>query len=589
MSRTMVLDSELTQTRQPANRINLEDIVTHLNDDDMSDVFRSDVLGSFDTPQNRFTDENEYWASLAENRFGNEPDTEEYDDEFGIERGTDKYGDAVISVLQSDTVDSPESGDQTIQRELETEFASQNENERWSPDMVRLYFSQMCSVPLLTKEEEITYAKRIEKCRQAFRRCILGSPFGLVNAHKLLSKVQHGKLAFERTIRMALSEKLSKAQIRNRMPQNLITLAALLQNTAADFRVLVRKSISKQERQSVRKRRAARQRRALVLIEELSLRNRKIHAMMKQLETMSRRMDTIIQLLGDTNVKMMPERRATLGKELRHLIKTAQEGPNSLRRRCVRMKQLLREYEEAKSAMSQSNLRLVVSVAKKYRNRGVGFQDLIQEGNTGLMRAVDKFEYRRGFKFSTYATWWIRQSVTRAIAEQSRTIRIPVNMIDQLSRLRMTYRRIFQEIGRNPTIEEVADFTDMTIDEIRKVLVLGANPVSFEMPVGEEENNSFGELIADSQIDRPERSASNEFLRTEIGKVLNTLSYREREIIKLRYGLDSGYSYTLEEVGRIFKITRERVRQIEQSAVDKLKQPGRSRSLAGFLQVSDVE
>jgi RNA polymerase primary sigma factor len=232
---------------------------------------------------------------------------------------------------------------------------------------------------------------------------------------------------------------------------------------------------------------------------------------------------------------------------------------------------------------------LVVSVAKKYRNRGVGFQDLIQEGNTGLMRAVDKFEYRRGFKFSTYATWWIRQSVTRAIAEQSRTIRIPVNMIDQLSRLRMTYRKIFQEIGRNPTIEEVADFTDMTVDEIRKVLVLGANPVSFEMPVGEEDNNSFGELIADSQIDRPERSASNEFLRTEIGKVLNTLSYREREIIKLRYGLDGGYSYTLEEVGRIFKITRERVRQIEQSAVDKLKQPGRCRSLAGFLQVSDVE
>jgi RNA polymerase primary sigma factor len=357
----------------------------------------------------------------------------------------------------------------------------------------------------------------------------------------------------------------------------------MLESVSTLFASVVRKSTASEERRSLRQEMRDRNRRALILVEELSLRNRKVHLVMAQLETMSRRMDEITQLLNDPNGKIMPQRRRMLTKELRHLIRTAQEGPKSIRQRCSNARKLLREYEEAKSAMSQSNLRLVVSIAKKYRNRGVSFQDLIQEGNTGLMRAVDKFEYRRGFKFSTYATWWIRQAVTKAIAEQSRTIRIPITMIEQLSRLRQIACAIHRETGKHPTIAEVGLMADMTPDEVRKILITSTSPVSLEHPVGDEEDRSFGELLADSATERPEHSASNEMLRKEIGKSLNTLSIREREILKLRFGLNGGYSYTLEEVGKIFQVTRERVRQIEQCAVAKLQQPGRCRNLVSFL------
>jgi RNA polymerase primary sigma factor len=294
-------------------------------------------------------------------------------------------------------------------------------------------------------------------------------------------------------------------------------------------------------------------------------------------------MDEIINLLNDSSVKMMPDRRKLLTKELRRLVRMVQESPRALSHRCKAMKRLLREYEEAKNAMCRSNLRLVIAVAKKYRHRGIGFLDLIQEGNTGLMRAIDKFEYRRGFKFSTYAIWWIRQALTRAIAEQSRTIRIPVHMIDSLSRIRNTTRDIYQETGRQPSVHEIAVATEMTVEEIRKTMLLGSNPISLEHPLGEAEEGCFGELVADTSVERPERSASNDLLRKEIGNLLKVLTYREREIIKLRYGLENGYSYTLEEVGRIFQVSRERVRQIEQKAVEKLQQPGRCRHLAGFL------
>jgi RNA polymerase primary sigma factor len=332
-----------------------------------------------------------------------------------------------------------------------------------------------------------------------------------------------------------------------------------------------------------RKRLLERRHKALHLVEELSLRNRRVHALMKQLESMSQRMDEISHLLKDSMIPIMPERREMLQTELRNLIVTTQESPKSLHARCQKMRDLLKEYEQAKCELSRSNLRLVVSVAKKYRNRGLNFLDLIQEGNTGLMRAVDKFEYRRGFKFSTYATWWIRQAITRAIAEQARTIRIPVHMIDALTNIRNTTRMIYQSTGHEPNVHEVADAAEMTVDEVRRILLMGSNPISLEHPVGESDENCFGEFVADTNLDRPEYSASNDMLRKEIGKLLKTLTPREREIIKLRYGLENGYSYTLEEVGRIFQVTRERVRQIEQKAVQKLQQPGRCQALAGFL------
>ncbi|MEZ6107101.1 MAG: sigma-70 family RNA polymerase sigma factor [Pirellulaceae bacterium] len=280
------------------------------------------------------------------------------------------------------------------------------------------------------------------------------------------------------------------------------------------------------------------------------------------------------------------EERTELRRELHRLLVITQEGPRSLRARVNEGKRRRKEFEDVKRELSSGNLRLVVSIAKKYRNRGLSFLDLIQEGNTGLMRAVDKYEYRRGFKFSTYATWWIRQAITRAIADQARTIRIPVHIIDVLGKLKNIQKRLQQQLHREPTADEIADHCDVPVEEIRRVLDIGRHPVSLDRPVGEGDDCCFGEFIEDHAEVTPARAANNGILRERIESLLKTLTYREREIIRLRYGLGDGYTYTLEEVGRIFKVTRERVRQIEAKAVRKLQNPVRSRMLEGFMRAA---
>jgi RNA polymerase primary sigma factor len=305
---------------------------------------------------------------------------------------------------------------------------------------------------------------------------------------------------------------------------------------------------------------------------------------MKQLEEFADRMDEIRARLA--KIKHAPaarDERADLRRELRDLMLMTLESPKSLRERCVVCRRQFVEYEAAKRQLSSGNLRLVVSIAKKYRNRGLTFLDLIQEGNTGLMRAVDKYEYRRGFKFSTYATWWIRQAITRAIADQARTIRIPVHMIDVLSKLRNIQKRLLQELGREGTTEEIAEICGLPVEEVKRILDIGRHPVSLDRPVGDSEDASFGEFIEDQSSESPVLSANHVILRQKIDGLLKTLTWREREIIRLRYGLQDGYTYTLEEVGRIFKVTRERVRQIEAKAVRKLQHPVRSKHLEGFL------
>jgi RNA polymerase primary sigma factor len=459
------------------------------------------------------------------------------------------------------------------------------ETSKFSSDPIRMYLSQMAEIPLLSRSEEISLAKKIEVSRKRFRRTVIGCALTMRATVSTLVKVHKGELPFDRTIKVSLTERLTKEQIIARMPHNLTTLEHLMQRNEEDFVLLLRRSTPAQDRTDSRKRFIRRRRKMLTLIEELSLRTRRVQAMMRQMEETVDRMDEIRQRLRCLiNNPTTRDKRANLRRELRDLMVMTQETPKSLRKRCEMMRRQYQDYEQVKRQLSGGNLRLVVSIAKKYRNRGLSFLDLIQEGNTGLMRAVDKYEYRRGYKFSTYATWWIRQAITRAIADQARTIRIPVHMIDVLSKLRNTSKQLLQEMGREPTSEEMAAAAGLSIEETRRVLAMGRHPVSLDRPVGESEDSCFGEFIEDGGLPRPEKAASNELLREKIDALLKTLTYREREIIRLRYGLGDGYTYTLEEVGRIFKVTRERVRQIEAKAVKKLQHPVRSEQLEGFLE-----
>ncbi|MBL9164532.1 MAG: sigma-70 family RNA polymerase sigma factor [Planctomycetaceae bacterium] len=460
----------------------------------------------------------------------------------------------------------------------------QAELPKLTDDPIRMYLSQMCRIPLLSREEEISLAKKIEITRKRFRRNILRSFMALEATVGVLERVQAGELPFDRTIKVSLTERLTKTQVSARMPVNLPTLRRLMQAQRRDFAVQVDHRAGGTEKAAARQRFLRRQRKMLVLVEELSLRTRRVQPLMKQLEEVSRRMDRLQAQLKQLKAEGASSQRiAPVRRELKALMMQTLESPTSLRDRCDLLRTQLTEFERVKRDLSSGNLRLVVSIAKKYRNRGMSFLDLIQEGNTGLMRAVDKYEYRRGFKFSTYATWWIRQAITRAIADQARTIRIPVHMIDVLSKLQQTAKRLQHELGRQPTPEETANAAGVSLEESLHVMDIGRTPVSLDRPIGEGDDCSFGEFVEDAHTDNPLKLANNSLLREKIDDLLKTLTFREREIIRLRYGLTDGYCYTLEEVGRIFKVTRERVRQIEAKAVAKLQHPVRSSELAEYV------
>jgi len=490
---------------------------------------------------------------------------------------SDQNGKAVAVV--NDNLDGFEVDDQMEDSSLESHGADPID------DPVRMYLMQMGEIPMLSRAEEVLAAKRIDRSRRRFRRAMLANDFILQSAVTALEKVRDGELRLDRTIEVSVTNTGEKKRIMRRLIPNIETLRCMLLQNHRDFQIAMKRSNTSAVRRNAWRRLVRRRYRAARLVEEFSLRIQKLQPLLNKLEEVAERMELLAEQVAEARQTGVSGGRTLyeLRAELHYLMEVALESPSTIRRRMKMVGQRQADYDSARRVLSAGNLRLVVSIAKKYRNRGLSFLDLIQEGNTGLMRAVDKFEHHRGYKFSTYATWWIRQAITRAIADQSRTIRVPVHMIDTMGKVRLVTRDLVQELGREPTPEEAAERAELSIDDTRCIMKMTRQPLSLDQPVGDHDDSFFGEFLEEKTDEDPLYEHNQRALKDQIEDVMKTLNHREREILRLRYGLTDGYAYTLEEVGKIFSVTRERVRQIESKAVRKLQQPYRNRPLLGFL------
>ncbi len=444
-------------------------------------------------------------------------------------------------------------------------------------DPVRMYLSQMGEIPLLTRDQEIELARRIEIFREGFRNKVMTMPEAIRRGIAWVEEQKEIKELQEKNAKSQGSSP-SRDDYLERAAQHLDTLYRVVEHVQPLVEKMIDGSADQRDLQVYRNR----MRRTSRLLEEMELDAKTVIDIKDEMLDIRRRMLRLRREVqqGKRRKSIQVGEKET---QLRELASQIGEGVEFFVNRYTIVSRRFRKYEDAKQRLSCGNLRLVVSIAKKYRNRGLSFLDLIQEGNAGLMKAVEKYEYKRGYKFSTYATWWIRQGITRAIADQARTIRIPVHMIETMGKLRKIQKDVLQDTGREATIEEVAERAGISVAECKRIMKVSKHPISLDRPIGDSDDCYFGDFLEDKSVENPANISSNELLKEKITEVLDTLSDREREIICLRYGIGDGYTYTLEEVGRRFNVTRERVRQIEAKAIKKLQHPIRSRKLEGFI------
>jgi RNA polymerase primary sigma factor len=471
--------------------------------------------------------------------------------------------------------------------ELEETATEAVEEEVSGPDdALGLYLRQMGAIPLLSRDQELALAVRLELHRRRYRRAALANWRTLAAVLDTFERIRAGKLALDPNIDVVTTLGLSREHILARMPHNLRTLRRLVEAADAEFRTPHR-TTSAGARARLRRDNWRRLRKAVQLTEELSPRIDLLDRWTDELRQLSWRMGELIRQIdaGDHRSAADRERRTKLVKRLRDLIVEARSEPEELIRlaRVLERRRVL--YQKARRELAEGNLRLVVSIAKKYRSRGLPFSDLIQEGNRGLMRAVDKYEHRLGFKFGTYATWWIRQGITRALADHARTIRVPCHQVGTLAAVERVRGELSVRQGREPTVEEIAAVLGVTAEETQSLRAVSRHPVSLHEPLGGDGERALEDFLDDPGAANPGRAVDQHLLRERIGEVLRSLTPREREVIELRFGLKDGQPRTLEEVARTYGITRERIRQIEARGLLKLRQPLRSKRLAEFAEV----